>query len=397
MQPARALFIPALTAACVFMPAEVRALTYQATGVNLTADEGLGARQQGMGLMRSGFQDGADAVINAPASMNDVNDFTFSTEHVEQFDAATFDNASVLIPWHADGTMGLAIGRYAVSGIQNRPEGLDAQPINPGVFTTSDWLMAGSLSRRFGALDVGGTMNLLYRKLDQSGLGLRADAMAQYTFQRQYRTGIFIRGLIPSSARWASGYTEYETPEAIVYASGRWKVPYFYGELQAGFETPGLIQRGARSENELEGSRAVSDPMSLLKTSKMGAEFRFDFGLRVRAGFSELNPSQAAHSIRLGAGYDWRHILGVDYAYSSHDALSQTHRIALWWTPSFARFEGRGFRPAPANRAVTPTPGGQSPQESAPPSDTEEKANPGSDTPKTNTDKGKEKEVLEED
>lgn len=379
MLPSRALSLSAFMAALTGIPFQSWALD-QASGVNLTADEGFGARQQGMGLSHSGFQEGADAVINAPAAMNDVNDLTFSTTHLSQFgDAAHFDCASMLIPWHAGGTLGLAISRYAVSGIENRPDSLIAQPENPGLFTTSDWLIAGSFARRFGNLDLGGTVDLLYRKLDQSGLGLRADAMAQYTFSGQYRTGVFIRGLVPSTARWQSGYTEYEPPEAFVFASGRWDLPYFYGHLQAGFETPGLVQRGARSANELEGDRAVTDPVSLLKTSKLGAEFRFDFGLSLRAGLDELNPAAASSSMRLGAGYGWRHIVGIDYAFSAHPYLNQSHRLSLWWTPSFPRFEGRGFRPKPANRASAPYVEKQGPEDKSKVQPDDSKTQPGQD------------------
>ena len=74
----RALSLSVFMAAMPGIPLQSWALD-QASGVNLTADEGFGARQQGMGLSHSGFQEGADAVINAPAAMNDVNDLTFST------------------------------------------------------------------------------------------------------------------------------------------------------------------------------------------------------------------------------------------------------------------------------------------------------------------------------
>ena len=256
------------------------------SGVNLTADEVFGARQQGMGLMRAGFQDGADAVVNSPAGMNDVNDFTFSTAHVERFGGmANFDCAAFLLPWYSDGTLGFAIARYGVDTV----EAVTPTQDFTGLFSTADWLIAGSVARRFGKFDVGGTINLLYRDLgDQSGMGLRGDAMAQYTFPsrtEKYRAGAFLRGLVPSTAKWQSGYSEYEAPELSLFASGMWDVPYFYGKLQAGFETPGLVEKGGRSANGLEGERAVTDPMSLLKTSKLGAEFLFDFGLRLRRGF----------------------------------------------------------------------------------------------------------------
>ena len=84
--------------------------------------------------------------------------------------------------------------------------------------------------------------------------------------------------------------------------------------------------------------------MTLLKTSSAGAEFLFDFGLILRAGLQEINPADAASSLRLGAGYRWRGILGLDYAFSPHPLLGDSHRLALQFTPSFPRFQGRNFR-----------------------------------------------------
>ena len=120
---------------------------------------------------------------------------------------------------------------------------------------------------------------------------------AEYTFSGQYRLGVFVSGIVPATAAWESGTTEYELPDASTFASGRWAVPYFYGELQASFETPGLFELGARSASGLEGDRAITDPVSLIKTSKLGAEFRFNFGLSIRAGLDGLDPSALASSI----------------------------------------------------------------------------------------------------
>jgi hypothetical protein len=322
----------------------------QASGVNLTADEGFGARHLGMALTRAGFGKGADAVVNAPASMNDVNDFSFTTAHAEQFGLARFDNFAMIVPWHAQSTLGFGVARYAVSGIEQRGEATELPTTEPdALFDASDWVVTGSFARRFpmgyNAVDVAGSVHLLRRQLDQAGMGMRGDAMAQYTYDGRLRAGAHVRGIVPSMARWESGYSEYEAPEAVLFVAMRKEVPYFYGSLQAGFETPGLLQPGARSVRGEEGARAITDPGSALATSKVGAEFNFDFGLSLRAGFDELAPSAWTSSVRLGMGYDWRGILAVDYAFAAHPYLGESHRIALRFTPSFPRFEGRNFRP----------------------------------------------------
>src|SRR5690606_6150376 len=138
---------------------------------------------------------------------------------------------------------------------------------------------------------------------------------------------------------------EYEAPEAVLFLAMRRELPYFYGTLQAGFETPGILQPGARSSGSLEGERGLTDPLSVLKTSKAGAEFDLGFVRSLRAGCDEIAPGGSASSARLGMGYDWRGILAVDYAFAAHPYLGESHRVALRFTPAFPRFEGRGFRP----------------------------------------------------
>ncbi len=353
MRPKRAPFLLGIVVLCVAV-SRTPALD-EAEGVNLTADEALGAVRPGYALLHAGFQQGADGALNAPASMNDVNDLTFTTAHAEEFDAANFDCATLLLPWNESSTLGFGLARYAVSNIEIRPAGEDDQPENPQLFTAADWLLSGAFARRFGSLDVGGTLHLLYRQLDQSGLGMRADGMAQYTFGRQYRVGAYLSGLAPSIARWSSGYSEYDPPEASAFFSARWPLPYFYGQLQAGWETAGLFQGSGKSATGMQENRAFYHPEVLLATSRLGAQFIFDFGLTLRAGFEELDPSSATSTIHLGAGYSWKHILGIDYAFTSHPELGGSHRLALQFTPVFPRFDGRGIRPHVYRRMAAPT------------------------------------------
>jgi hypothetical protein len=94
----------------------------------------------------------------------------------------------------------------------------------------------------------------------------------------------------------------------------------------------------------------------VIATSKLGAEFNFDFGLSLRAGLDEMGAGFSA--ARLGMGYNWRHIVGIDYAFSNHPSLDQSHRISLRFTPAFPKFEGRNFRPraVAANNRTIPKP-----------------------------------------
>lgn len=319
----------------------------EAAGVNLTLEEGFGARHSGMAITFAGFQADANAVANAPAAMNDVDDFTFSTAHAEKFGEAKFDDLSLIVPFESRSTLGLGVSRYGVSGIDLRPEGvspLESQPA--GQFSIADYLVVAGFSRRWGDLDLGASFNFLYRQLDQDGFGMRADAMAQYTWRRNFRVGALIKGVIPSSATWESGYSEYEAPDLHLGLAARVPAPYFYGTLQTAYQTEGLFQNRAKAQAEALGSRIHQAPMDALKAGNAGLEFLFDFGLMVRFGLSELRfASEALSSAAFGLGYTWKKVLGLDYSFAPHPDLLSTHRIALQFTPAFPKFNGRNFRP----------------------------------------------------
>lgn len=330
----------------------------EAVGVNQSLEEGFGARPSGMAVGFPAFQRDADAVANAPASMNDVDDFTFSTSHVEKFGEAKFDAFAFLFPFESHSTLGLGISRYGISGIELWREGTDPLASQPdGVFSIADYLLVGAFARRWGGLDVGFNMNLIYRHLDQEGIGMRGDGMVQYTWSERFRLSGLMKGLIPSSASWESGYSEYEAPEVYLGGAARFPAPYFYGTLEAAWQSEGLFHRTARSSVDLVGSRAWDNPQEFLATSNLGLEFLFDFGLAVRLGVSEFSSSSLSSVATFGMGYNWRHILGLDYGFTPHPGLLSTHRISLQFTPSFPKFKGKDFRYRGAPKPLPARPG----------------------------------------
>ncbi len=399
------------------IPAEDFDGVNQASGVNLTVDEGFGARQSGMGITFATFQRGADAVINAPAAMNDVDDFTFATAHAEKFGAAQFDDFAFLLPFEANSTLGVGISRYGVSGIDLRPEGgnpLQSQP--QGVFSIADYLVAGAFARRWGGLDMGFHLDLLYRHLDQDGLGIRGDAMGQYTWNGRYRVSALAKGLIPSSAHWESGYTEYELPDLFIGGAARFPAPYFYGNLEVAWQSEGLFARQGKSTRQLNTADPIERPMDFLAASNAGLEFLFDFGLSLRAGLNEFATKAVTSTAAFGIGYDWRHILAVDYSFTPHPDLLSTHRVSLQLTPAFPKLNGLGYRhrggPSPAPRAplgksISPTlespesaPAGQVPEslESQPAAPAAPSGGvPATVEPPKPAPAGGEKEILEND
>jgi len=316
----------------------------EASGVNLTLEEGFGARQSGMGITFPSFQRDADAAVNAPASMNDVDDFTFSTSHAEKFGAAKFDNFSFLFPFESNSTMGLGIARYGVSDIPFFRDGVSSPGVQPTeLFSVADYLVAAGFARRWGGLDLGFNFNLLYRQSDQDGIGMRGDAMAQYTWDRRFRISTLMKGLIPSSASWESGYAEYEATDIFIGGAALFPVPYFYGRLEVAWQSEGLVHKRAKSATSLAGSR-FTQPADVLAASNLGLEFLFDFGMAVRIGATELNGKSPASTATFGLGYNWQRILGLDYSFTPHPELLASHRVSLQFTPAFPKFTGRNFR-----------------------------------------------------
>jgi hypothetical protein len=387
---------------------------HDAAGVNLTAEEGFGARHSGMATGFSGFQRDANAVGNAPAAMNDVDDFAFATAHAEKFGEAKYDDFAFLFPFDARGTLGLGLARYGVSDIEARSGVTPNSSLPDGLFSAADYLVVGSFARRWGdrdgrALDVGTSVHLLYRQLDQDGFGVRADAMAQYTWADRYRVGALLKGMIPSAAKWESGYSEYEDPDLQLGAAAKIPAPYFYGTLEVAYQTEGLFQRRAKSQIKVEGARFNQSFPDAVATGNLGMEFLFDFGLSVRCGFSELYLNRDAASLAtFGIGYNWRGIAGIDYSFSPHPDLLASHRLSLQFTPAFPSFNGRKFRTqgavsarpstqrAPASEEK-PEPVGPAAQPAAPPDSSQ--TQPEKPLPPRLKERpaGGEKEILEED
>lgn len=317
----------------------------EASGVNLSLEEGFGARHQAMALRFAGFGSGADAVGNAPASMNDVDDFTFSTAHAERFAQSQLDHFALLMPLDGQNTLGLALARYGVSDIEWRPVGSEATTLPPALFNTADYWVTAAFARRLGALDLGASLQWIYRDLDQSGMGLRGDVMAAYSLSKDFRIQALMVGAIPSSARWSSGLHEYESPDLRLGFSYRQPAPYLYGQWQAAFETEGLFQKSAKSSRTLNAYRGALHPVEALGTANFGGEFLFDFGLSLRAGIEEIRFSRTLAELwHAGIGYSYRGMVGIDYSFTPHPDLPTSHRLALQWTPVFPKFSGKNYR-----------------------------------------------------
>ncbi len=311
----------------------------EASGVNQTALEAFGARNAGMGTAFGGFGVDANAVVNSPGSINDVMDLTVAFAHAERFAEAGFDNFAALIPLNGRSTLGLAFSRYGVGGVQIRED--EARRFeDPRLLNIADYHAALAFARRWGGLDVGANLHLLYRSLDQSGLGIRADLMSQYTLFRNFRAAALLRGLVPAAARWESGLIEYESPDIHLSFASRYPSRYFYGEAHIVYETQGIFQKNAKSESRLRGGRGWEAPLQFLALGSLGVEYLFDMGLSFRMGLRELVSPQP----NFGIGYRYRQRIGIDYAFSPHPDLLSSHRVGIVVTPRWKSFDGAGYR-----------------------------------------------------
>ncbi len=316
------------------------------TGINRTADEGFGARSGSLGGLSLSMPGEAASVANFPAALRDVTSVTVIVGHSSRMSEASYDYAVAAMPLEK-ATLGLGLARYGVDNIPLTDVNTHLQNNQIRYFSVADYMAIFALARSWKNLDVGANLALLLRDYDQIGMGMRGDLSARYRYEN-YTLSALSKGFLPSSARWESGYSEYEDPDVYFGIGGRWPAPYFYGEMRAAFESEGLFQKKAKSASALRGSRAWEGGDPLL-SGNLGAEFLFDFGLAFRAGIAELRPAVWDNNYSLGLGYTWMGRIGIDYGFSAQPELGGSHRLSLHWFPF-------GSQVSPVNRGTNELP-----------------------------------------
>ena len=124
-------------------------------------------------------------------------------------------------------------------------------------------------------------------------------------------------------------------------------VSYFYGTFGAYWQSAGILHRENRDEDwdgGVRGGRFWEHPLDWLGGGRAGLEFRFDFGLSLRAGLSSLSEWE---SWTAGAGFALSNWLRVDYAFESHPTLSAVHRVSLEVSPGLFLFPKKKTAKAP--------------------------------------------------
>jgi len=307
----------------------------ESKGVNLTIDEGYGARYTALSYTSIGLTGDGTSIDNFPAALDDAEELWMTVSHSKRFSSATYDDISIVIPFDSTSTLGFGFSRFAVGENElYRQESVNFGSEPYDVITTSDYLLIGAIARSWKGLQVGGNLSLLYRKLDQKGVGVRGDLSTRYIFQSGILLGLLIKGALPSSARWESSVFEYESPDLYMGAGYETSSNYFYGTFRIAVETPGMFQAQSKSQRGLTGGRISDSPMDILKTSKTAAEYQLNLGLVFRIGIPELAMLATDFRPSMGIGYKLGDKCKVDYSFVPHDALQSAHRISMSASPA---------------------------------------------------------------
>ncbi|MFC1586106.1 hypothetical protein ACFL5V_11200 [Fibrobacterota bacterium] len=278
---------------------------------------------------------------NHPAALNDIEKLWIGIEHVNKFSQADYDDLAIVFPFEATSTIGFGIARFS-AGKQELFYESNLYGTEPDeVIDVGDYLFVSAFAHRWSRLNVGGSLFLLYKKLDQHGLGIRGDLSAQYTIADRILLGALLKGAIPSTARWESEYFEYEPPDLFLGAGLDIPSNYFYGSFGLAFQTKGLFQEQAKSQSSLVGERVYQGPLDILKTLNFGFEYKLNLGLVFRFGVPEIGTSLLDNLPALGTGYRYRNFIKLNYSFIPHPELLSTHRISLSISPAF---KGKMFK-----------------------------------------------------
>jgi hypothetical protein len=314
----------------------------EASGVNLTAQEGFGARYFSLSQTALGMRGDETALAHHPAAMRDVSHLWFTAEHVNRFGLANYDNFSATLPLDTTTTLGLGLARFG--GTFEEYE----NNLSGGVVRDySDYLLLVAFAKGWEQLDVGANLKLLYRNIAQTGIGIQGDLSARYNWFLNWSkagvphvlsTNLLIKGVIPSTARWESELLEYEPSDIQLGIGYEFYSRSLKGEYAIAFQTRGLIYGAARSTQFERGDQAYKSPLGVLQTMHMGVESRLDMGITFRLGVQELGVHPQKLYPTYGIGYHYKGFLSLDYGYHLHPELEHTHRISLSFSPRWKSF-----------------------------------------------------------
>jgi hypothetical protein len=320
----------------------------RAQGVNQVLEILPDARSAGTAGNTLGLPPEVGSVLLNPSGLTGIQNSWISATHTEYFEGTSYDHLAGVLLLSDRNTLGFALSRTATDGIPLIDEGEVIEGSDYRTFGISEWAMSLAFARLYGAIELGVNLHILYRDLDQTGLGLRTDLGAGYRFSNGV-VAAKIRSLSSSAAVWESGYTEYSSPELFIGGGYSLAIPYFYGQLHLSGETPGVFRNEARgydwlndtyadttvsntssAKNDLSGSAATEDFGAWVQGVSLGAEFVFEWGGVLRTGFRNVS---RPGDYTLGAGLYLTQFLRADYAWQRHNILTDVHRVSLSFSP----------------------------------------------------------------
>ncbi|MCF0217191.1 MAG: hypothetical protein HUK21_12080 [Fibrobacteraceae bacterium] len=305
-------------------------------GANATLDVEPGARSAALGSATMAVDGDYLGLVSNPYQLSNVEYAWFSFSHTSYYEDTKYDFASVALPLAEGQGLGVSFARFGASDIPYIKEG---EPIPEGsdykTLSIADYVFSVTFGKKWSErLDLGLGFHGLYRDMDQTGWGFRADLGARYRLIDNLYVSAFLEGFTSSATTWESGETEFSDPELYLALNYGIDVPYLYGKLQLYWQAAGFFHEESRymdfEEDEEAGGALWKDPLDWLSGGRGGVEFLFDFGLSLRAGLSSFTTLE---SVTAGAGLVIAKFVRIDYAFESHPVLSPVHRVSVSISP----------------------------------------------------------------
>ena len=311
-------------------------------GANETLELAPDARTAGLGGVLLGLPGEAGASSWHPAGLSEAPGGWFALSHAEHFLDSRHDAFSFVVRPDGRDALGFSVARFGSDGVprvgeDELPEGEEWE-----TFDVSDWVATGAFARSWGRWRVGGSLHLLWRRLDQEGFGFQTDVSGGWVGE-SWRFEGALRNASGSGVVWESGWKEIEPPDLFLGAGWRRDIPYIYGELRIAWQSVGIFQEEGKSGVErsgsatdssgkvdLAGGRAWEEPLEWLGSSSLAVEYVIAGKAALRAALPSVeSPSEWS----AGGGFRWKDFLRFDYAFRHHPELRSVHQVTLGINP----------------------------------------------------------------
>lgn len=309
-------------------------LALEVRGANADLQLSWTPREAALGQSMLGARPDAQAFALDPSALASMTQSSLSLSHSSSFLQSSYHGLYGIYNAAPGSSLGFALQRFASNNIPLIDSAEQITGSNYRTFDVQDLLARLAYGARWGPLDLGAIAHLIYRDLDQKGLGFRADLSAKWV-HRNFRVGLGLYGASSSLARWESEVLEYSPPEMKIGAGYSVEAPYFYGNFHASWQSAGIFQKegkGLDASNSkkdgsgaVRGARAWENPLQWLGASAFGLEYQGSSGLGLSLGNRDL---LSISSLAWGASFDFR-AWQVSYGLEQHSDLGNTHRFAL--------------------------------------------------------------------